>query len=154
MGELSVSIGRRIKELRKMCGLTQGELAKKVGLSAMSIRRYEKAERDIDFNTWMKIALILGLSKEDATLYFLSDQSQDFQVVKDLARVENTFHAKGIELLEIYFDLSEEGQKRVLSYARDMQAIYGGELAKIDTPEYPDSIPWFADYAKPDEQEE
>lgn len=37
--------GRYIRQYRKVAGLTQEELAQKVGISTMSIRRYESGER-------------------------------------------------------------------------------------------------------------
>lgn len=38
----SVTIGEKIKKLRKERGWTQGELAEKVGMKAQNISRYEK----------------------------------------------------------------------------------------------------------------
>ena len=37
--------GKYIRQYRKIAGLTQEELAQKVGISTMSIRRYESGER-------------------------------------------------------------------------------------------------------------
>ena len=37
--------GELIKKYRKQAGLTQEQLAKKIGVSLMSVRRYESNER-------------------------------------------------------------------------------------------------------------
>lgn len=46
----------KIKEARKFKGLSQEELAKKAGISVMSIRRYESGERIPNEDTLQKIA--------------------------------------------------------------------------------------------------
>ena len=56
------AIGEKIKQYRKLKGLTQEELAKNSGLSTMSIRRYESGERialgvhlrDLADNSWLE----------------------------------------------------------------------------------------------------
>lgn len=54
------STGDKIREYRKLAGLTQQELAKKSGISMMSIRRYETGERQPDAETISKIAKALA----------------------------------------------------------------------------------------------
>lgn len=135
---LTSSIGRRLKALRKTRGLTQAELGEMVGLAPITIRRYERAERDLDIDTWILIASKLGISKEDATFDYLSDEADDFKSLKDTVKDEERIKAKGQELLMIYFDLSEEGQKKVLAYAKDMQGIYGGILNRLSDSEQED----------------
>ena len=53
-------IGERIRYYRKLAGLTQSELAKKAGISMMSIRRYETGERVPNLETLRKIASCLN----------------------------------------------------------------------------------------------
>ena len=64
------AIGEKIKQYRKLKGLTQEELAKNSGLSTMSIRRYESGERIAPQETLLKIAKALGVHLRD-----LSDNS-------------------------------------------------------------------------------
>ena len=40
-----MTLGEKIRDVRKRTGLTQEELAKQVGISTMTIRRYESNER-------------------------------------------------------------------------------------------------------------
>lgn len=54
------AIGTRIRQRRKIEGLTQEELAQKAGLSTMSIRRYEAGERIIPKEAIQSIATSLG----------------------------------------------------------------------------------------------
>lgn len=126
MGELSISIGQRLKKLRRAHKMTQAELAERANLSPITIRRYEKAERDLPMETWVKLAGSLGVSAKDAEAWYLSDMGDDFQALKATVPTENRLTQKGIELLSIYLDLTEEGQKKVLAYARDIHKGYGG----------------------------
>ena len=128
MGELSISIGQRLKKLRKAHKLTQAQLAEKANLSPITIRRYEKAERDMPMETWIKLAGILGINKADAELLYLGDMGEDFQALRESVQAENRLTQNGVELLSIYFDLTDEGQKKVLAYARDIQKGYGGVM--------------------------
>lgn len=60
-----ITSGEQIKINRKKAGLTQEQLAKKIGLSLMTIRRYEKNERIVPNAVLQKVADALGCSKWD-----------------------------------------------------------------------------------------
>lgn len=51
----------RIKAIREELKITQAELAKLSGLSEISIRKYEKGERNPKFETLVKIAVALNV---------------------------------------------------------------------------------------------
>ena len=53
--------GKYIRQYRKIAGLTQEELAQKVGVSTMSIRRYESGERVATRELIEAIATVLGV---------------------------------------------------------------------------------------------
>lgn len=57
--------GEQIKINRKKAGFTQEQLAEKIGVSLMTVRRYEKNERIIPNALLEKIADALGCSKWD-----------------------------------------------------------------------------------------
>lgn len=57
-----IAIGHRIKEKRKETGLTQKELAQKVGLSEASISKYEHGKvEDVTHNMLIKFAEVLNV---------------------------------------------------------------------------------------------
>lgn len=58
-----MGIGEKIKAARKQKGLTQKELAEQVGLSTMSIRRYESSKRVCPQPEFLKISKVLGISE-------------------------------------------------------------------------------------------
>lgn len=76
-----MSCGQRIKLKRKELGLTQTELANKVGLSFGSISKYEKDEVAIPSNTLRDIAIVLNVSVD--YLIGLTD------IIKPVEKIEN-----------------------------------------------------------------
>lgn len=55
--ELAIYIGEKIKEYRKLKGLTQKELAKKIGMGDTTIANYKKVSelpKRIPYSNWLK----------------------------------------------------------------------------------------------------
>lgn len=57
-------IGQRIKELRKMLGLTQKEFANRIGKGFRAVQEYEAGRRTPDESTLKLIAKEFGVSEE------------------------------------------------------------------------------------------
>ena len=53
-----------LKELRRDCGLTQGALAKKLGLSTPNYRRYENAYGNMPLEILVRLALLFDTSTD------------------------------------------------------------------------------------------
>lgn len=62
MGLNSNSFGNRIKELRIKNGLSQGNLAEKIGVKANTICQYEKGKRHPNNEIWQKLADCFNVS--------------------------------------------------------------------------------------------
>lgn len=62
MGLNSNSFGNRIKELRIKNGLSQGDLAEKIGLTRQAISNYENNERTPNDKIWQKLADCFNVS--------------------------------------------------------------------------------------------
>lgn len=60
-----MTLGQKIKALRKSKGLTQEELANKCGLSKNGLWNYENDKREITIETLTKIISVLDLSQEE-----------------------------------------------------------------------------------------
>ena len=78
-------LGLRIGNYRKMKGLTQGDLAKNIGMSRSSLAQIELGNRNIDVFELQKMAMVLGFSLDQ----FLSS---DFNEVSEFT--EKTEPAK------------------------------------------------------------
>ena len=60
--------GQQIRYLRKKAGITQTQLAKRVGISLNSVQRYEKNERQPSVESLFQIANALGVTFMDLVL--------------------------------------------------------------------------------------
>lgn len=58
----NISIGEKITRLRRVCGLTQKELAQKVGLTASTITKYEKGLLEPNIGTLQNISKTLNVN--------------------------------------------------------------------------------------------
>lgn len=56
--------GERVKKLRKEHGLTQAELAKRVGVKAPSVTQWETGKTSLSGESLLKVAKILGVSPD------------------------------------------------------------------------------------------
>jgi len=73
----------RLRELRNMKGLSQAELAKKLGVSKSRISMYELGERQPDFETlelisdYFNVNLDYLLGKEDVSTYIITPEQKE-----------------------------------------------------------------------------
>jgi transcriptional regulator with XRE-family HTH domain len=65
MAELRTLIGQRIAEARQTAGLTQEELAERVGLAAENLSRAERGRSMLKTETLIAVADVLGVSIDD-----------------------------------------------------------------------------------------
>ena len=77
-------IGQRITDLRKMKGISQEELAKKVKLSRPSLAQIELGNRGVDILELQKLSIVLGFSLDD----FMSKDFTASQEVKGSVEVK------------------------------------------------------------------
>ncbi|GAB4015014.1 hypothetical protein GCM10028808_39170 [Spirosoma migulaei] len=62
MEDVKQRVGQRIREARKAKGLTQKELADKIGLSVGTVNQYEVGKQNLTIETIQKVADTLGVS--------------------------------------------------------------------------------------------
>ncbi len=83
---MSLTMGEKIKDLREKSGMTQTELANKLGLSKSVISAYEKGIRNPSYNVVPLIAKVFNVSQ----LYFFEKgewQKPSFTVdISDLSK--------------------------------------------------------------------
>lgn len=123
-----MSIGKKIKQLRKEKGMTQKELGDKCGIADSAIRRYELGGANPKFITLIKIAAALEVNVFDII---------DPKDYRDLSRLEaEETVKKGIEsgkyrilqddeidLANNYLKLNELGKKEALKRVEELTEI-------------------------------
>ncbi len=58
-------VGSKIKELRKQSGMTQAELAGKLGISSSAVGMYEQGRREPDNDMMLKLCDVFDVSADD-----------------------------------------------------------------------------------------
>ena len=101
-----------IKQKRKESGLTQEELASKLGLQKSAVAKYENGRvKNIKRSTIEKMAEIF----ECDPVYIMGLESQDY-IAKKLDDVTNNTEMQ--VLIEIASDMNEDQLSRLQSYAK------------------------------------
>jgi len=70
---MNIHLGDKIKELRKLRGLTQAELAKVIGVTTSAVSSYEILERQPSYDILIKIATFFNVSTD----YLLGRSEKD-----------------------------------------------------------------------------
>lgn len=113
----------QIKEARERAGLSQKELAEKIGVAPNTFHGYESGKHDPKSNLLADIArvcgvsvdFLLGIEKENTTAPFKDDAV--VLTEEELIRLSTAMD-----------QLNEEGRERVVEYAEDLAA--GGRFKK------------------------
>jgi len=117
-------IGQRIKELRKLKGLTQKDLANALGVSFQQIQKYEKGidrisfQRAYDLSQYMKVEIESFLQLfEESNSAGLSDNKQKY-----LSAENDSVSQKEIDqLLKAYYSIHDiDSRKKILGLVESM----------------------------------
>lgn len=82
-------IGQRIAELRKVKGLSQEELAKKVKISRPSLAQIELGNRSVDILELQELSIVLGFSLDDfMSKDFIINDKMDLESETDVIKSE------------------------------------------------------------------
>ena len=121
-----MSLGKRIKELRKTKNLTQIEFAKLFQISSGTIAMWETDKRQPDFTTLQKLADFFGVSTD----YLLgrTENALDRRPLSDIAEnfikeIEELFSDENFQKLAGIYKVMNEIQRReillyLIGYAR------------------------------------
>lgn len=115
-----MNFAERLRDLRTQRGLSQIELAKRLGLSNSTISMYERGEREPDFETldligdFFNVDVNYLLGKEIGSTYYLDPQAAEmakevfdreelrilFDAVKDVSKEDIEFVTKMVKGLK------------------------------------------------------
>lgn len=112
--------------LRKRDGLSQKELAEKIGVSRSTIGMYEAGGREPNFETLEAIADIFNVNMD--TLLGAPDCYTNSR--PDSVSLPESISPSETQLLALHRQLNEEGQEKLLSYADDL--VSSGKYIKSD----------------------
>lgn len=87
-------VADRMIAAREAAGLTQEELAEKIGVQSNSVHRYEAFERKMSFMTAVKTAEVLNTSVEKLVPEEYINQTEKTDIEKE---AEDVFHQLSLE---------------------------------------------------------
>jgi len=117
--------GKKIAALRKEMGLSQYELADRLGFSRGKLANYEQGTREPDYETLKKIADFF-----EVTTDYLLNRTKNPSVIKDK---EASYNIDDLDL-QIAFkeasDFSEEARKQAIDFINYLKEKEGKEKTK------------------------
>lgn len=123
-----MTLGKKIREIRKDVGLTQAALGEKIGVSGAMIGQWENDLRNPKLDTIVRIADALDMSIFD----FFPEKNDEFSRLiyqegfeesqDELRDVGYTFSERESVLLSHFGVLNDDGQQKVVDYAGDLVA--------------------------------
>ena len=111
-----MTIGDKIKFLRKEKGMTQKQLSELSGVQVKTIQRYEYGSHEPTQKTLKKIADAISVPLS----YFYEDELPEIKDSVILSDVES-------ELLSLFNSLDHNGKSKLLEYAELLQLKYRKE---------------------------
>ena len=118
-----MTTGERIKEARKRAGMTQKELADKLGVQFQNISSLERDERNPKIETVVRIAMILGVDPRDLLEVDLTSgvqtglnpsRAEEFKIIRDQNKQR---------ISEALDKMSSQGQQIALKIVKDLSEV-------------------------------
>ena len=121
-----MTVGEKIKKLRKEKGLTQEELGNYLGVKKAAIQKYESGQvQNLKQSTIKKLCEIFNKYPD----YFIFDDF-DSELERQLRKevefvqiIEKRYGKDVIGIIEVIIDLNEYNRKKLIDYADDLAFI-------------------------------
>lgn len=122
---MNIYPGTRIKELRRIYGMSQEELGKRVGVQRAAINKYEKGTvTNIPIQTIEQIARTFDVSPTYIVGWDDTNANPLAVEVKLLAGIKNIYGKDVVDLLESYMEVTKEGKTKIHNYVNDIWKIH------------------------------
>lgn len=120
-----MTMGQRIRYLRKEKGITQEELGNIIGVQKSAIRKYEKDEvKNIPRSKIEKMAEYFGVAP--SYLMAFDESNEECQLAKEVKVIEcikEAFGSDAENLFISFLQLNDEGKKKAVENLEDLTAI-------------------------------
>lgn len=113
-----LTIGDKIKAIRKERGLTQKEFAKKINKSERMIQKYENSEVEPRIEVLREIALALDISFSE----LINPRNTPININESIDKFKNEY----VDFIIDFEQLNDEGKNKVINYTKDL----------LDNPKY------------------
>jgi len=106
-------VGKRIRHRRWMVGMTQQQLADKVGIKFQQIQKYETGMNRVSASRLWDVADTLGVS-----IAFFFEGLADGKALGDAAMGDMMADKEALELVRSYYSIPEAQRRRLFDLAR------------------------------------
>lgn len=117
-GDIDQHLGNRVRRRRRLLGLTQMQLAQKVGVRFQQVQKYECGANRMSASRVWQLAMALAVP---VTYFYdgLSDEPGDaFESEnRDMFAQKET-----LDLIKAYYDLDERPRRRLLDLAKSLNS--------------------------------
>ena len=109
---VDVYVGKRVRQRRWMIGMTQQQLAERVGIKFQQIQKYETGANRVSASRLWDIARVLGVP---VSFFFegLHSQAEDRKVPGDVVADK-----EALELVRSYYAIPETQRRQLFELAR------------------------------------
>ena len=119
------NIGANVKQARKARGITQRQLAEKIGIAEVTLRQYENGVRNIKLETLVSISNALNIMLSEMVdleqIGFNEYNETDFEKLHDDALFHAGFYEN--DLLSDFALLNVDGQNKALELVKILTEI-------------------------------
>lgn len=106
-------VGKRIRHRRWMVGMTQQQLADKVGIKFQQIQKYETGMNRVSASRLWDVADALGVS-----ISFFFEGLSEGQAAQTVAQGDMMADKEALELVRSYYSIPEAQRRRLFDLAR------------------------------------
>lgn len=116
-----MKVNTRIRKLRQEKGLTQGELAKLLGVTKAAVQKYENGTiNNLKRETIQKLCEIF----ECIPVLFIYDELPPNPTITNyFDAVKRNLEPESLEILKNYMTLTDLGKEKVAQYIKDISRI-------------------------------
>lgn len=119
-----MTVGDRIRQLRKEKGLTQEELGELLGVKKAAVQKYESGQvQNLKQSTIQKLCEIFN---RNPSYFIFNDLELEKELKEDVALIEQIqkkFGENIVYLLEVVTELNNKNLIKVLEYANDVSIL-------------------------------
>ena len=121
-----MTMGERIRMLRKEHNMTQAELARRLNVGRSAVLKYEKGEvENLPKVTIEKMAVLFGVSP--AYIMYFDQWDENSEALSDevalIERIQAKWGKDAVKLMESFTHLNDEGRKSILNMIEDFASL-------------------------------
>ena len=114
--DIDLHLGRRLRRRRRLLGLTQQQLALKVGIRFQQIQKYECGANRISAARLWELAEAL----ETPVSYFYDGLAEALERKEAAANGDSFSLKETLDLIQAYYQLGERPRRRLLDLAKSL----------------------------------